>query len=75
MVRKMADGRSRLCLPLLLDGATGTEYMKAGMPSGVCLEQWASEHPQAVRDTIAAYADAGRNGKIFLLACDMLPCF
>lgn len=55
----MSDGRSRLRLPLLLDGATGTEYMKAGMPSGVCLEQWASEHPQVVRDTIAAYADAG----------------
>ena len=49
----------RLCLPLLLDGATGTQYMKAGMPSGVCVEQWASEHPEVIRQVICGYADAG----------------
>ncbi|MEM1485012.1 homocysteine S-methyltransferase family protein [Oscillospiraceae bacterium PP1C4] len=51
----------RLRLPLLLDGATGTEYMKAGMPSGVCVEQWASEHAEVVRSVVTGYADAGSN--------------
>lgn len=51
--------KGRLRLPLLLDGATGTEYMKAGMPSGLCVEQWASEHPDVVRDVVCRYADAG----------------
>lgn len=48
-------------LPLLLDGATGTEYMKAGMPSGVCVEQWACEHPEIVAQVVRGYADAGSN--------------
>ena len=26
--------------PVLLDGATGTNLQKAGMPVGVCPEQW-----------------------------------
>ena len=25
---------------LLLDGATGSNLMKAGMPKGICTEQW-----------------------------------
>lgn len=49
----------RLRLPLLLDGATGTEYMKAGMPSGICVEQWAGEHPEIIRGVVCRYADAG----------------
>ena len=53
------NDRSRLRLPLLLDGATGTEYMKAGMPAGVCVEQWASEHPEVVSRVARGYADAG----------------
>lgn len=51
--------KGRLRLPLLLDGATGTEYMKAGMPSGLCVEQWASEHPDVVGNVVCGYADAG----------------
>ena len=53
------NGRSRLRLPLLLDGATGTEFMKAGMPAGVCVEQWALEHPETVASVARGYADAG----------------
>ena len=53
------NGRSRLRLPLLLDGATGTEFMKAGMPAGVCVEQWALEHPETVASVVRGYADAG----------------
>lgn len=29
--------------PVLLDGATGTNLQKAGMPVGVCPEQWILE--------------------------------
>ena len=42
-----------------LDGATGSNLMKAGMPVGVCPEQWILEHEQALIDLQSAYIDAG----------------
>ncbi len=45
--------------PLLLDGATGTNLMAAGMPQGACTEQWIVEHPQPLRQLQQAYAAAG----------------
>ena len=30
--------------PIILDGATGTNLMDAGMPIGVCPEAWILEH-------------------------------
>lgn len=44
---------------VLLDGATGTNLMAAGMPSGVCPEQWICEHRQVMLDLQAAYVKAG----------------
>ncbi|MCP3966944.1 MAG: dihydropteroate synthase [Lentisphaerae bacterium] len=44
---------------VILDGATGTEFIKRGMPQGVCPELWALENPQAVNEIHNAYADAG----------------
>lgn len=44
---------------LILDGATGTELQKAGMPAGVCPEIWCLENPQTVLGVHAAYCDAG----------------
>lgn len=44
---------------LILDGATGTELQKQGMPNGVCPEQWAIEHPQAIIEVQHAYVNAG----------------
>ena len=37
----------RLCREriVFLDGATGTNLQKAGMPTGVCPEAWILEHP------------------------------
>ena len=35
---------------LILDGATGTGLMAAGMPRGVCVERWVLEHPQVLID-------------------------
>ena len=45
--------------PVLLDGATGSNLMKAGMPRGCCTEQWVLEHPQALAALQRAYAQAG----------------
>ncbi len=46
-------------LPLILDGATGTELIKAGMPTGVCPEEWILSHPNAIQTIQARYRDAG----------------
>lgn len=46
---------------LFLDGATGTNLMKAGMPSGVCPEKWILEHPQIMINLQKEYVAAGSN--------------
>ena len=45
--------------PLLLDGATGSNLMLAGMPRGCCAEQWILANPQALIRLQSRYADAG----------------
>lgn len=45
--------------PLILDGATGSNLMKAGMPRGCCTEQWILDNPQALISLQSAYAEAG----------------
>ena len=42
-----------------LDGATGSNLQKAGMPRGCCTEQWILEHPEALIDLQRRYAEAG----------------
>lgn len=44
---------------LLLDGATGSNLKKAGMPTGICTEQWVLEHPDILLDLQSRYVDAG----------------
>lgn len=44
---------------LLLDGATGSELRKRGMPVGVSTELWALEHPEVILALQRAYVDAG----------------
>ena len=34
--------------PIILDGATGSNLRAAGMPAGVCTEQWVLEHPEVL---------------------------
>jgi 5-methyltetrahydrofolate--homocysteine methyltransferase len=46
---------------VILDGATGTNLMAAGMPVGVCPEEWVMEHPQVILDLQKAYVDNGTN--------------
>ena len=43
----------------LLDGATGTHMMAAGMPKGVCVEEWILEHPDVLKELQREYALAG----------------
>ena len=46
---------------LLLDGATGSNLQKAGMPKGCCTEEWVLRHPDALVDLQRRYAAAGSN--------------
>ena len=45
--------------PVLLDGATGSNLKKAGMPVGVCAELWVLEHPEVIKQLQKAYIEAG----------------
>lgn len=45
--------------PILLDGATGSNLQKAGMPRGCCTESWILDHPNALTDLQRRYAVAG----------------
>ncbi len=47
--------------PLLLDGATGSNLQKAGMPKGCCTEEWVLMNPEALVSLQRAYAQAGSN--------------
>ena len=43
----------------ILDGATGSNLRKAGMPNGVSTELWVLEHPEPLVRLQRAYAQAG----------------
>lgn len=45
--------------PIILDGATGTNLQKAGMPVGICPEQWILENPRVLVELQEAYVKAG----------------
>ena len=48
-----------LHLPLILDGATGTQLQKRGYTNAQCAEAWVLEHPEAIADIQRRYVDAG----------------
>ena len=45
--------------PLILDGATGSNLQKAGMPRGCCTEEWILANPQPLVKLQRAYMKAG----------------
>lgn len=45
--------------PILLDGATGSNLMKAGMPRGCCTEEWILANPEKLVALQRAYVAAG----------------
>lgn len=46
---------------VLLDGATGTNLQKSGMPVGVCPEKWIIEHKEVLIKLQKEYVAAGSN--------------
>ena len=42
-----------------LDGATGSNLRKAGMPNGCCTEEWVLHHPEVLVSLQRSYAEAG----------------
>ena len=44
---------------VMLDGATGTNLQQAGMPIGVCPEQWILENRQVMIDLQRHFVEAG----------------
>lgn len=44
---------------VLLDGATGSNLRRAGLPVGVSPEKWILEHPQVLLELQRGYVDAG----------------
>lgn len=47
--------------PAVLDGATGSELMKKGLPAGECQEKWIIDNPQAIYALQHEYEEAGSN--------------
>lgn len=47
--------------PLVLDGATGSNLQKKGMPAGVCPEQWILEHRDIMTSLQRDFVSAGSN--------------
>lgn len=45
--------------PVILDGATGTNLMEAGMPIGACPEAWILDNPNVLLDMQREYVEAG----------------
>lgn len=43
----------------ILDGATGTQLISAGMPRSCCQEKWILDNPQTIIEIQRQYADAG----------------
>ena len=56
---KKEEFSSLIQLPFLLDGATGSNLMLAGMPRGVCTETWVRDHKEILVNLQKAYVDAG----------------
>lgn len=46
---------------IILDGATGTNLMKAGMPIGICPEKWILDNSEVMIDLQTHYINAGSN--------------
>ena len=47
---------------VLLDGATGSNLMAAGMPKGVCTEEWVLAHKDVIQNLQRAYIEAKPHG-------------
>lgn len=55
----MFDKKSNIVFPMVLDGATGTELTKRGMPQGACTERFVLEHQDILTGIQQEYISAG----------------
>ncbi len=57
----MPDLKQKLSEPgiLMMDGATGTQLQKMGLPAGMAPELWNLQNPEAVKKHYQAYLEAG----------------
>ncbi len=60
-IKKLAASR-----PLVLDGATGTELFKRGLPAGASPEKWVMDNPESIQGLHREYYAAGSD---IVLAC------
>jgi methionine synthase (B12-dependent) (EC 2.1.1.13) len=44
---------------VILDGATGTQLFRRGMPPEACPEKWAADNPEALMDVQRSYVECG----------------
>ena len=58
--------------PLLLDGATGSNLLLAGMPKGCCTEKWVLENPDAIISLQRGYFQSGSQ-IIYAPTCQAQP--
>jgi 5-methyltetrahydrofolate--homocysteine methyltransferase len=47
--------------PIFLDGATGSNLQKKGMPAGVCPERWILDHREVLIELQREYVESGSN--------------
>ncbi len=52
----------------ILDGATGTQLQKSGMPLGVCPEKWVLENPDSIVNIQSEYIE---NGSEMIYTCTL----
>jgi 5-methyltetrahydrofolate--homocysteine methyltransferase len=57
----LPDLKQKLAEPgvIILDGATGTQLQKMGLPAGMAPELWNLQNPEAVKKHYQAYIEAG----------------
>lgn len=59
MLTKEEFRKLTVSAPLILDGATGSNLMKVGMPRGCCTEEWVLANPEALVQLQRSYVEAG----------------
>ena len=58
---------------IIMDGATGTQLQKMGLPRGMASELWNLQNPGAIKKHYQAYIDAGSNAILTNTFCGSRP--
>lgn len=55
----MSNDSFKFSLPLVLDGATGSNLIARGLPSGVCVEKWVEDNPEVLKQLQREFYSVG----------------